>query len=75
MPDSSYQNAKAETYFIPVILIVFLILIAVVYGFITSTYQGWRLALDALVMTGLLQVSPVAFVSMGIYDTFRKKER
>lgn len=75
MPDGSYQNAKVETNVIPVILIVVSILVAVVYGFIASTYQGWRLVLDAVVMTGLLQGSLVAFVSMGVYDTVRKKER
>ncbi|WP_319757699.1 hypothetical protein [uncultured Sphaerochaeta sp.] len=69
------RKAKVESIMIPVILICTAVLVSTVYGFIVSGYQGWRMILDAVVMTGLLQGTLVAFVSMGVYDTLRKKER
>ncbi|WP_320122731.1 phage holin family protein [uncultured Sphaerochaeta sp.] len=69
------QKAKVESNLIPVILICTAVLVSTIYGFIVSSYQGWRMILDAVVMTGLLQGALVAFVSMGVYDTLRKKER
>nr|WP_319520974.1 hypothetical protein [uncultured Sphaerochaeta sp.] len=69
------RKAKVESNLIPVILICTAVLVSTIYGFIVSNYQGWRMILDAVVMTGLLQGTLVAFVSMGVYDTLRKKER
>lgn len=46
-------------------------LICTVYGFAVSPHSGWRLALDALVFTGVLQGSVVAWAAMGVYDTCR----
>lgn len=44
------------------------------YGLITSIYTGWRLVVDAVILTGLVQGSIVGFASMGVFDTLKKKE-
>lgn len=41
---------------------------ATIYGFLASTYKGWQLVLDAVVMTGLLQGALVTLLSFGTYD-------
>lgn len=73
--DGTYSKARIKTVDIPLVLLGISILVSIVYGFIVSTFQGWRMVLDAVVITGLLQGSLVAFVSMGVYDTAKKKER
>lgn len=72
---NTYPNARIETGKIPIVLIIISCIVSIIYGFIVSPYMGWRMILDAVVMTGLLQGTLVAFVSMGVYDTLRKKER
>lgn len=59
---------------IPLLLLFTSIAIATVYGFIATTYVGWRMVLDAVVITGIVQGSLAAFSAMGMYDTTRKKE-
>jgi hypothetical protein len=52
----SYPLAKVKSKFIPFILLLEIAMaIATIYGFIVSSDQGWRMALDAVFVTGLLQ--------------------
>ncbi|MDD4083140.1 MAG: hypothetical protein PHD05_07160 [Sphaerochaetaceae bacterium] len=59
---------------IPVYLLIVGIFVAIVYGFISSTYTGWKMVLDAVIMTGFVQGSIAAWTAMGVYDTTKKKE-
>lgn len=61
-----------ETKWIPLLLLGVGVVIATVYGFVTSTLTGWRYFVDAIFITGLLQGTVVAFASMGLYDTVKK---
>ena len=61
-----------ETKWIPLLLLGVGIVIATVYGFVTSTLTGWRYFVDSIFITGLLQGAVVAFASMGLYDTVKK---
>lgn len=66
---ATYPNAVVKTKHIPLILICAAVAIATVYGFVTSAYTGWRMVLDAVVMTGMLQGTLAACAAMGLYDT------
>ena len=68
---NTYPNARIETGKIPIVLIIISCIISIIYGFIVSPYTGWRMILDAVVMTGLLNGLMVAFISMGLYDSAR----
>lgn len=59
---------------IPYFLWTAAILIAAIYGFVISPYSGWKLFVDALFATGVIQGSVVAWTAMGLYDTAKKKE-
>jgi hypothetical protein len=59
---------------IPILLLCTSIAVATVYGFIATPYTGWRMVLDSVVITGIVQGSIAAFSAMGLYDTTRKKE-
>ena len=48
--------------------------LSAIYGFIISPYSGWKLFVDALFATGLIQGSVVAWTAMGLYDTAKRKE-
>lgn len=48
-------------------------ILSAAYGFIASAFTGWRLVIDAIVFTGLIQGSIASFAAMGIFDTLRKK--
>ena len=61
-----------ETKWIPLLLLGIGIMIAMVYGFMTSTLLGWRYFVDLIFITGILQGAVVAFVSMWLYDTVKK---
>ena len=61
-----------ETKWVPLLLLCVGIVIATVYGFVTSTLTGWRYIVDAVFITGVLQGAVVAFASMGLYDTVKK---
>lgn len=39
-----------------------------IYGLIASSYTGWKLILDSVVMTGLIQGTLVTLLSFGTYD-------
>lgn len=54
---------------VPLILLSASILIATIYGLIVSRYTGWRMVLDAVVITGICHGAVAAFSAMGIYDT------
>jgi hypothetical protein len=58
---------------IPVFVWVLAVLFATSYGFIVSTYQGWRMVANAVVMIGLVQGSIVGFAAMGVFDAILKK--
>lgn len=66
------KNHGMETKWIPLLLLGVGIVIATVYGFVTSTLTGWRYFVDSIFNTGLLQGAVVAFASMGLYDTVKK---
>ena len=70
----TYPLAKVKSKFIPFILLAIAVAIATIYGFIVSPYHGWRMALDAIFVTGLLQGAVVAFTSMGVYDATKTRE-
>ena len=59
---------------IPYVIWVFAIVLSTVYGLAFSDFTGSRLAVDAVVYTGLVQGSIVGFASMGVFDTLRKKD-
>lgn len=60
---------------IPVVLLCTSIAISTVYGFVATPYTGWRMILDSVVITGIVQGAIAAFSAMGLYDTTRKKEQ
>lgn len=60
---------------VPFLLLLVGILAASVYGFVTTEYVGWRMILDAIVVTGMLHGSAAAFIAMGMYDTTRSAAR
>ena len=66
------KNGGIGTKWIPLLLLAAGIVIATVYGFVTSTLSGWRYFVDAIIFTGILQGAVVAFASMGLYDTVKK---
>lgn len=66
---STYPNTRILPGRIPIVLITFSCAVSIIYGFIISPYTGWRMILDAVVMTGLLNGLIAAFVSMGLYDS------
>lgn len=50
--------------------------VSVIYGFIyQSGYTGWKQAVYAVVIIGLLHGSVVAFTAMGLYDTAKASSR
>lgn len=63
--------------YVPVILLCISILLAFVYGLISSTESGWRYWVDSIVITGLCHGCVAAFCAMGIFDlgkqTLRKE--
>lgn len=59
---------------IPYFLWAVAFLVAAIYGFVISPYSGWKLFVDALFATGVIQGSVVAWTAMGLYDTAKKKE-
>ncbi len=60
---------------IPLFVWILAIVFSTSYGFIVSTYQGWRMVAYSLVMVGLVQGSIVGFASMGVFDAVLKKKR
>ncbi len=69
------MGAKPKS--IPFTLLAFGIILAAAWGFITTEYLGWRMVLDAAVVTGVMQGGLAAFAAMGLYDTAKsaaKKE-
>ncbi len=54
---------------VPLVLLVTAVSIATIYGFVITTLTGWRMVLDAVVITGLCHGAVAAFSAMGIYDT------
>ena len=65
---NTYPNARIPTGRIPIVLIAIACVVSIIYGFIISPYTGWRMILDAVVMTGLLNGIMAAFMAMGLYD-------
>jgi hypothetical protein len=71
------QQYGVKPKLIPYFLLVIAFIVATVYGLITSTYTGWRLVLDAVVLSGICHGAVAAFTAMGLYDTAKstvKKE-
>ncbi len=58
---------------IPMLVWLLAVIFSTSYGFIVSTYQGWRMIAYSLVMVGLVQGSIVGFASMGVFDAVLKK--
>lgn len=54
---------------VPLVLLVSAVSVATIYGFVITTLTGWRMVLDAVVITGLCHGAVAAFSAMGIYDT------
>lgn len=62
---------------IPFTLLVFGIVLATAWGFISTQYIGWRMVVDAVAISGVMHGGVAAFTAMGLYDTARsaaKKE-
>ncbi len=60
---------------VPFLLLGLGILIATSYGLVVSQYAGWRMALDAIVITGICQGGVAAFTAMGLYDTAKSTKK
>jgi len=69
--EKTYPNAKVATGRIPIVLVVFAVSVCTVYGFMSTEYTGWRMVLDAVVMTGILQGILVTSVSVLGYDVLK----
>jgi len=67
------RGMKAKA--VPFFLLGIGILIATSYGLIVSTYAGWRMFLDAIVITGICQGGVAAFTAMGLYDTAKSTKK
>lgn len=59
---------------IPYLIWILAFILATAWGFVTSTFTGWRMVVDAVLFTGLIQGSLVGFCAMGVFDTARRKE-
>lgn len=46
--------------------------LASVYGFVVSQYEGWRMVVNAVLQVGFVQGSIVGFASMGVFDVVLK---
>lgn len=60
---------------VPLILLAESILIATIYGFVVTTCTGWRMVLDAVVVTGVCHGAVAAFSAMGLYDTAKSAKK
>lgn len=69
------KQRMGDAKWVPLILLATSILIATVYGFIVTTRTGWRMALDAVVITGLCHGAVAAFSAMGLYDTAKSARK
>ena len=69
--DKTYPKAKIKTGKIPLVLVGFAVSVCTVYGFISTEYTGWRMILDAVVMTGIVQGVLVTSVSVLGYDAIK----
>lgn len=58
---------------IPLFVWALAVVLSASYGFIVSSYHGWRMVAYSLVMVGLVQGSIVGFASMGVFDAVLKK--
>lgn len=56
---------------VPLCLLGTAVLMATGIGFFISPFVGWRLVLDAVLLTGVCHGAVAAFIAMGIYDTAR----
>lgn len=72
MAVGQYLKGYISTKKLPLFILLIGVVFAIIFGFLTSIYTGWKLILDAIVMTGLLQGSLAAFISMGVYDLILK---
>lgn len=70
------KNKMDGAKWVPLILLGEAVGIATIYGFIMTDCTGWRMALDAVVITGICHGAVAAFSAMGLYDTAKpaKKE-
>lgn len=59
---------------IPYLIWLLSFILATAWGFVTSTFTGWRMVVDAVLFTGFIQGSLVGFCAMGVFDTAKKKE-
>ena len=60
---------------ISILILSLAFMFSTIWGFVQSTYSGWRLVVDAVVYFGLLQGLLVGLSAMGAFDTvhaFRK---
>ncbi len=69
------KQKMGDAKWVPLILLATSVLIATVYGFIVTTRTGWRMALDAVVITGLCHGAVAAFSAMGLYDTAKSARK
>ena len=69
--EKTYPKAKIASKFIPIFLVCFAVFVCTVYGFISTEYTGWRMILDAVVMTGIVQGVLVTSVSVLGYDVLK----
>lgn len=54
---------------ISILILSLAFMFSAIWGFVQSTYSGWRLVVDAVVYFGLLQGLLVGLSAMGAFDT------
>lgn len=64
---------KISSNLVPLWLCGISVVLASIYGLITSDYEGWRMFLDGIVYTGICHGLVAAFAAMGLYDTVTVK--
>jgi hypothetical protein len=57
---------------LPVFVWALSFVLASVYGFVVSQYEGWRMVVNAVLQVGFVQGSIVGFASMGVFDAVLK---
>lgn len=63
------KKLSVKSELIPYFLMGISVSLAMGAGFLLSTFTGWRLVMDAVLVTGVCHGLVAAFVAMGVYDS------